>query len=140
MTCKPVLNRGFLRGKTGLHDLRFISLLSLEIQFSKGGPLNLFSCLSHIMTYISNAIGRGLFPSQGHYVFTVFRLLTDFVCLYNYEFWLTLCKIVRSSVILFLPLFRWEVSTRVIDIGDIVDCHTFGITTKVKKSFEVPKG
>jgi hypothetical protein len=25
-------------------------------------------------------------PSQGHYVFTVFRLLTDFVCLYNYEF------------------------------------------------------
>jgi hypothetical protein len=61
MTCKPVLNRGFLRGKTGLHDLRFISLLSLEIQFSKGGPLNLFSCLSHIMTYISNAIGLDFF-------------------------------------------------------------------------------
>jgi hypothetical protein len=38
-------------------------------------------------------------------VFTVFRLLTDFVCLYNYEFWLSLCKIVRSSVILLLPLF-----------------------------------
>jgi hypothetical protein len=34
-----------------------------------------------------------------------FRLLTDFVCLYTYEFWLTLCKIVRSSVILLLPLF-----------------------------------
>jgi hypothetical protein len=33
-------------------------------------------------------------------------LLTDFVCLYNYEFWLSLCKIVRSSVILLLPLFR----------------------------------
>ena len=30
---------------------------------------------------------------------------TDFVCLYNYEFWLSLCKIVRSSVILLLPLF-----------------------------------
>jgi hypothetical protein len=44
-------------------------------------------------------------PSQGHYVFTVFRLLTDFVCLYNYEFWLSLCKIVQSSVILLLPLF-----------------------------------
>jgi len=28
----------------------------------------------------------------------------DFVCLYNYEFWLSLCKIVRSSVILLLPL------------------------------------
>ena len=38
-------------------------------------------------------------------VFTVFRLLTDFVCLYNYEFLLSLCKIVRSSVILLLPLF-----------------------------------
>ena len=38
-------------------------------------------------------------------VFTVFRLLTDFVGLYNYEFWLSLCKIVRSSVILLLPLF-----------------------------------
>jgi hypothetical protein len=25
-------------------------------------------------------------------------------CLYNYEFWLSLCKIVRSSVILLLPL------------------------------------
>jgi hypothetical protein len=38
-------------------------------------------------------------------VFTVFRLLTDFVCLYTYEFLLSLCKIVRSSVILLLPLF-----------------------------------
>jgi hypothetical protein len=37
--------------------------------------------------------------------FTAFRLLTDFVCLYNYEFWLSLYKIVRSSVILLLPLF-----------------------------------
>ena len=40
-------------------------------------------------------------PSQGHYGF---QLLTDFVCLYNYEFLLSLCKIVRSSVILLLPL------------------------------------
>jgi hypothetical protein len=44
-------------------------------------------------------------PSQGHYGFsTVFRLLTDLVCLYTYEFWLSLCKIVRSSVILLLHL------------------------------------
>ena len=42
--------------------------------------------------------------SQGHYVFTVFRLLTDFVCLYTYEFWLCLWKIVRSLIILLLPL------------------------------------
>jgi hypothetical protein len=33
-------------------------------------------------------------------VFTVFRLLADFVWLYTYEFWLSLCKIARSSVIL----------------------------------------
>jgi hypothetical protein len=32
------------------------------------------------------------------------RFLTDFVCLYIYELWLSLCKIVRSSVILLLPL------------------------------------
>ena len=47
--------------------------------------------------------------SQGSFVFSslrfsVFRLLTDFVCLYTYEFWLSLSKIVRSSVILLLPL------------------------------------
>jgi hypothetical protein len=28
------------------------------------------------------------------YVFTVLRLLTDFVCLYTHEFWFSLCKIV----------------------------------------------
>ena len=38
-------------------------------------------------------------------LFLFIRLLTDFVCLYNYEFGLSLCKIVRSSVILLLPLF-----------------------------------
>ena len=43
-------------------------------------------------------------PSQGHYGFPVFRLLTDFVCLYTYEFCLSLRKISRSSVILLLPL------------------------------------
>jgi hypothetical protein len=48
-------------------------------------------------------------------VFTVFRLLTDFVCLYNYEFWLSLCKIVRSSVILLLPLFH-KTPTKHVDI------------------------
>jgi len=37
-------------------------------------------------------------------VFSVFRLLTDFVCLYTYEFW----KTVRSSVILLLPLCHWK--------------------------------
>ena len=51
-------------------------------------------------------------PSQGHYVFTVFRLLTDFVCLYTYEFRLSLCKIVRSSVILLLPLITFHSALR----------------------------
>ena len=37
-----------------------------------------------------------------------YRLLTDFICLYIYEFWLSLCKIVRGSVILLLPLFVSE--------------------------------
>ena len=36
------------------------------------------------------------------------RGLTDLVCLYNYEFLLSLCKIVRSSVILLLPLWCWN--------------------------------
>ena len=45
-------------------------------------------------------------PSQGHYGFHSFPVLTDFVCLYTYEFWFPLCKIVRSSVILLLPLFN----------------------------------
>ena len=44
-------------------------------------------------------------PSS-HWPISVFRLLTDFVCLYNYEFWLFLYKIVRSSVILLLPLLN----------------------------------
>ena len=34
-------------------------------------------------------------PSQGHYGFHSFPVVTDFVCLYTYEFWLSLCKIVR---------------------------------------------
>ena len=39
--------------------------------------------------------------------------MTDFVCLYNYEFWLSLCKIVRSSVILLLPLSFWKTTKKV---------------------------
>ena len=39
-------------------------------------------------------------------VFPVFRLLTDFVCLCTYEFWLSLWKIARCSLMLLLPLFH----------------------------------
>jgi hypothetical protein len=44
-----------------------------------------------------NSIYNNTWTKQGLYqvrvitVFTVFRLLTDFVCLYTYEFWLSLC-------------------------------------------------
>ena len=55
-------------------------------------------------------------------VFTVFRLLTDFVCLYNYEFWLSLCKIVRSSVILLLPLFGLFKVTSIIITVPVMTC------------------
>ena len=51
---------------------------------------------------------RNTCTKSGSLRFSVFRLLTDFVCLYTYEFWLSLCKIVRSSVILLLPLFSHE--------------------------------
>ena len=47
------------------------------------------------------------------------NLLTDFVCLYNYEFWLSLCKIARSSVILLLPLFVLYISTYILTIRAI---------------------
>jgi hypothetical protein len=47
-----------------------------------------------------------LYPVRVSTVFTVFRLLTDFVCLYTYEFLLSLWNIVRSSAILLLPLFK----------------------------------
>ena len=50
-------------------------------------------------------IFRNACTKSGSLRFSVSRLLTDFVCLYTYKFWLSLCKIVRSSVILLLPLF-----------------------------------
>jgi hypothetical protein len=36
-------------------------------------------------------------PSQGHYGFHSFPVVDWFVCLYTYEFWLSLCKIVRVN-------------------------------------------
>jgi hypothetical protein len=53
-------------------------------------------------------------------VFTVFRLLIDFVCLYSCEFWLSLCEIVRSSVILLLPLFTWTQLEKFEDIKVVI--------------------
>ena len=58
-------------------------------------------------------------PSQGHYGFHSFPV-DDWFCLfivYTYEFWLSLCKNARSSVILLLPLFV----TRVTGLLTVVD-------------------
>ena len=67
----------------------------------KQNPTNLFNYFIHKSYTIC------LYQVRVITVFTVFRLLTDFVCLYNYEFGLSLCKIVRSSVILLLPLYKY---------------------------------
>jgi hypothetical protein len=48
------------------------------------------------------------------------------VCLYTYEFWLSLCKIVRSSVILLLTLFRPLICDRRDDTNYVLD-HTYAL-------------
>ena len=68
------------------------------------GPKNQLSSATFYMPVQSQNNKRGLS------CLSALLLLTDFVCLYNYEFGLSLCKIVRSSVILLLPLltvFYW---------------------------------
>jgi hypothetical protein len=68
--------------------------------------------ISEIWPLVENQINVYLHPRYNLHnsfnlitVFPVFRFLTDFVCLYTYEFWLSIWKIVRSSVILLLPLY-----------------------------------
>ena len=63
--------------------------------------------MSELSRYLFNQpfLWKCLYQVKVITVFLVFRLLTDFVCLYTYEFCLSLWKIVRSSVILLLPLF-----------------------------------
>jgi hypothetical protein len=82
------------------------------------------------------------------------RLLTDFVCLYNYEFWLSLCKIVRSSVILLLPLFKLSFRKSLPCVSKInVPALTYNLESNVvvhnlelyifnihEKSLKIPKG
>ena len=55
---------------------------------------------------ISNKSTSGCLQPSSNFKTGWYELKTDFVCLYNYEFGLSLCKIVRSSVILLLPLFK----------------------------------
>ena len=82
-------------------------------------------------------------PSQGHYGFHSFPVV---VCLYTYEFWLSLCKIVRSSVILLLPLLtrvymRFVLLNRVPNVAciswfsvlDCFDCFLFQWSENVRQ-------
>ena len=64
-------------------------------------------------------------------VFPVFRLLTDFVCLCTYEFWLSLLKIVRSSVILLLPLINhWRSTIPQISTKQAITSYPKSLNTK----------
>jgi hypothetical protein len=73
--------------KTNYNDLRTVSLNKTNCSY----------LINRTHLIVLNVVLRP--------VFTVFRLLTDFVCLYSCEFGLSLYGIVRSSVILLLPLF-----------------------------------
>ena len=86
-------------------DLTTIILIQMNIIFhitintGLAAEQYILSCWSH-WSHLEMPV-----PSQGHYGFHSFPVVDCFVCLYTYEFWLSLCKIVRSSVILLLPLF-----------------------------------
>ena len=69
---------------------------------------------------------RNACTKSGSLRFSVFRLLTDFVCLYTYEFLLSLCKIARSSVILLLPLFDdyFVIEQTPTDVLCVIDGHS----------------
>jgi hypothetical protein len=58
------------------------------------------------------------------------------LCLYNYEFWLSLCKIVRSSVILLLPLLN-AVATCEFVICYNITLRNFIISTNFKKLYSL---
>jgi hypothetical protein len=87
-----------------INNLLFI-LIKNHMRKLQAMFMNWFHCVSLGLHEQCSSTGSIVYLLAYCSFFTVFRLLTDFVCLYNYEFWLSLCKIVRSSVILLLPLF-----------------------------------
>ena len=94
--CKMIEH--ILASKIMKHGEENIILYPLQHGFLKGR-----SCETQLIEFV-DGISKNLQEGQQTYILTVFRLLTDFVCLYTYGFWLSLCKIVRSSVILLVPL------------------------------------
>jgi hypothetical protein len=64
---------------------------------------------------------RNACTKSGSLRFSVFRLLTDFVCLYTCEFWLSLWKIVRSSVICYYPYStQFNICTYLVPVSILV--------------------
>jgi hypothetical protein len=61
------------------------------------------------LVHRSSVRWKCLYQVRAIAVFPVFRLFTYFVSLLTYEFWLSLWKIARCSLILLLPL--WAVSS-----------------------------
>jgi hypothetical protein len=88
--------------KTGIRDF-LLDIYSAYASFVWTDYINITEECT--LMYSQSVRWSSKLPEINKSYFTVFRLLTDFVCLYTYEFWLSLCKIVRSSVILLLPLF-----------------------------------
>ena len=91
-----------------LLEYKCIKIVSCE--FHQNSLQSLRTNCLHIFPYTIRDFNKGRHPAicrRFKRVKSPVRLLlTDFVCLYNYEFWLSLCKIVRSSVILLLPLLE----------------------------------
>jgi prepilin signal peptidase PulO-like enzyme (type II secretory pathway) len=71
-----------------------LSFRRFKLESRKAGHLLLLRCSIH----------KESMYKQDHCIPYLFQ----FVCLYTYEFWLSLCKIVRSSVILLLPLINYS--------------------------------
>ena len=95
---------------SGIFDFTYVTYFVPVFKYCYSDSRNLWTVIRAGGLALSNLIQPTIslempVPSQGHYGFHSLRLLTDFVCLYNYEFWRSLCRIVRSSVILLLPLF-----------------------------------
>jgi hypothetical protein len=88
--------------KENVSELQYSNTISIMSNQFLGTGMARFGALKSDSTH---HFFRNACTKSGSLRFSAFQLLTDFVCLYTYEFWLSLCKIVRSSVILLLPLF-----------------------------------
>jgi hypothetical protein len=98
------LHRMCLPGHSGNQHILYHRSLNFTFRYIAYIRLSNNSMVCDYWSHIFHWPWNHTLPSRGHYGFHSFRLLTDFVSLYTYEIWLFICKIVRSSVILLLPL------------------------------------